>query len=557
MLRKTLIIALVSMLCFAAQGGGPFDDAEASATVGITSPAFLANFPKDMPKVRLPQIVGGCNKGEIDEINDAWTLAHYYMWRSYQVLDYINDAPESDRADLWNDGYDKKWQEIGQYSKNWSPRAWFGPYDKKRFQIVYGGIKKVWQERFLDKTFKIECRTSKDESGPHPCFVKDPYTGNTPSANHIVYGKINLCANFLDMSKKSQAKGLIHEIYHWLDLPNSAFWVSDLHTHCDKKTNIGTCLDCTSEKMYGDIKATHLATTSICNHYDLAYRNNDNYAWFIYSLGQATQNGDLMKFPTKSDDIYLGVWRSGNDGYYLWQANDWQGFNDKWEELTAKKYRLIDFETYIESGKRRYVGVWREGDDRYGFYAGLDWQSFDAKWKELGKKDLRLIDIETYEDGGKRKYAGVWRDGSDSQALWVGLDWQDFEQKWQQLAKDDLRLIDIEIYVDGGKRKFAGVWRKADYPYALWVGSSWQDFTDKWKTYADENLRLIDIETYTDGDKRLYAGVWRGGSDGYYLWHVSDWKAFTEKWEELGKSNLRLIDMEIRLPSGRMPIYFE
>jgi hypothetical protein len=41
---------------------------------------------------------------------------------------------------------------------------------------------------------------------------------------------------------------------------------------------------------------------------------------------------------------YIRVWRSGKDGYYLWNAKNWGEFTNKWNELGKKNFRLIDLE---------------------------------------------------------------------------------------------------------------------------------------------------------------------------------------------------------------------
>ena len=242
---------------------------------------------------------------------------------------------------------------------------------------------------------------------------------------------------------------------------------------------------------------------------------------------------------------YVGVWRQGNDGNYLWSGVEWANFNAKWAELAKQNLRLVDIETYVQNGKRLYSGVWRQGTDGYFLWAGVDWANFNAKWNELSKQNLRLIDIETYVENGKRLYIGVWRQGNDGHYLWAGVDWANFNAKWNELSKQNLRLIDIETYVENGKRLYIGVWRQGNDAHYLWAGVEWANFTAKWDELAKQNLRLTNIETYTEGGKRLYIGIWRAGTDGYYLWSGVDWENFTSKWAENNTKNLRLIDLEI------------
>jgi hypothetical protein len=243
-------------------------------------------------------------------------------------------------------------------------------------------------------------------------------------------------------------------------------------------------------------------------------------------------------------DLYAGVWRAGNDPYYLWVA-DWNGFNAKWQELSKQNLRLVDLKVYTGGGATMFGGVWRAGSDAHYLWVGVDWNSFQAKWQELSSQNLRLIDIQVYHEGGATKYAGVWRTGSDAHYLWVGVDWNSFHAKWQELGNQNLRLVSFEVYKEGGANKYAGVWRAGNDAHYLWVGVDWNSFKAKWDELSHQGLRLVDVEVYEDGGSTKYAGVWRAGSDAHYLWVGVDWENFNAKWYELAQQNLRLTSLEI------------
>ena len=245
----------------------------------------------------------------------------------------------------------------------------------------------------------------------------------------------------------------------------------------------------------------------------------------------------------EGQDAFAGVWRAGNDAYYLWIGADWNGFKSKWEALNAQNLRLVDLEIYNQGGQRKYMGVWRAGSDAHYLWVGEDWNGFKAKWEELAKQNLRLTIVRTYVDGGRRKYAGGWRGGSDAHYLWAGVDWNNFKAKWNELSNQGLRLVDIETYVDGGARKYTGVWRAGNDAHYLWVGVGWNNFKAKWQELAAQNLRLSVIRTWEEGGQRKYAGIWRAGSDAYYLWVGGDYENFTSKWHELAAQGLRLVSV--------------
>ncbi len=265
-------------------------------------PVSKIAFPADMPPVRYPNYVSGCAAADKALINESWAKAHYYTWRAYQVIDYM-ERNGDDRDKLWVDGYvntpvtEKNWPE------RWSPRTWFGSYKDSRFRydMMRDVVAKLWHDRFLAKKyeFDVKCRLNEGDKGAHPCYTTDPSTGHKPSANHIAVGTINFCSRWFEMDDANRERRVIHEMLHWLSA--KGLYVSDLHTHSDKNSNNVCGTD--SDKMYGWDNAVHLAESQGCwgnatLHREMATRNNDNYAHFIYALGRSAFTNKLTQFPT-------------------------------------------------------------------------------------------------------------------------------------------------------------------------------------------------------------------------------------------------------------------
>lgn len=257
-------------------------------------PVTGIDFPADMPPVVWPEFKG-CNAADKLQVQKAWAMAHHHMWRAYQLIVYIENSKWTN--ELWSHGYN-----ASNPAANWSPRAWFGPFADKRFRYdtVRDGVIMAWNDRFLAKrySFTVQCR--RDDGGAHPCYQNNPGTGRPPSANHIVLGKINFCNRFFDgKDDKDRARTVIHELFH--HLAPKGLVIIDTHLHSDWS---GAWCKTDSDKMYGTTDAIHLASSKGCLgtglHYEMAARNNDNYAYFILNLGSATYNGSLKQFPEQS-----------------------------------------------------------------------------------------------------------------------------------------------------------------------------------------------------------------------------------------------------------------
>ena len=242
---------------------------------------------------------------------------------------------------------------------------------------------------------------------------------------------------------------------------------------------------------------------------------------------------------------YAGVFRASGQRQALWVHDTWDGFKQKWQELSDDGLRLVDFDATRVDGKRRFTGVFHEGGGAHALWVDDDWAGFEAKWRELSGQGLRLIDLESWADGGARRYAGVFRAGTDAHALWVTSDWANFKAKWQELSGRGLRLVDLSTWADGSRRRYAGVYRAGTDGHALWVEDDWAGFEAKWRELSGAGLRLIDFARWTEGGKPRYAGVFRAGTDGHALWVNDDWYGFERQWQALAKRGLRLVDVEV------------
>lgn len=241
---------------------------------------------------------------------------------------------------------------------------------------------------------------------------------------------------------------------------------------------------------------------------------------------------------------YSGIWRGGDDSFYLWTGVLWDDFNNKWNSLQG--LRLVDFETYLDGdGMRRYSGVWRAGNDAHYLWVGVDWNNFQSKWAQLSAQGLRLTVLRTYVDGLTVRYAGVWRAGTDGHYLWAGVDWNNFQTKWQELSNAGLRLVSLDTCVVNGQRLYSGAWRAGNDAHYLWVGVEWSNFEAKWKELSAQGLRLTVLRTYDDGGTIHYAGVWRAGTDPHYLWAGVNGENIVGKWHQLAGDHLRLIGLPI------------
>jgi hypothetical protein len=197
---------------------------------------------------------------------------------------------DRERSELWSYGFVSRMRDANNAYANWSPRGWFGSYEARRFRLSRRAIDKVFNERFLGMSFEAQCRGDSGLDAAHSCNLGDEF----PS-NHIALGKINFCQRFFaaDRDDFTNAQTIVHEVFHWLKIPDSAYWVSDSHDFWK------SCGDYeAARKLYHD-RAAFLGLNRGCRdwNHNRAVLTNDNYAWFATMLGDRVYREQMRSFP--------------------------------------------------------------------------------------------------------------------------------------------------------------------------------------------------------------------------------------------------------------------
>jgi hypothetical protein len=491
-------------------------------------------FPADMPATPYPDLKGCSNDQEL-YMKKAWRLAHYYTWRADRLIDYIFQQPEPERKALWNRDFI-----AGSYSP--SPRRWFGPYDYERSIKVRDAMEKA-RLRFemkggvVDGVKVIRCGQPIAPAADRDldvCPAGNPGSDSNgpPSAYHAPVGSVVTCPpfwnaagnQFLDPTAKLafSAKVMVHEIFHWLSVDRK--YVTDHHGD-----GAGGEKD---QKYYGVDKATYLAEEK----QSWAVYNNDNYAWFIYSVGTCQ--------PT-----YSAVWGPKDPGgvgaFYL--DLTWEQLVEKWKTLSDNQY-LSDVETYVKNGVRMYSAVWRIGEGSGALY-DAEWDDFSKQFGEL-KKTQHLIDVEIYQSGSGWRFLGVYRNKigrtTGNSGLLTGLSWEQLSSKWKEF-NDVAGLCDVETYIDGDQRKYVAVWKPGKDNGALYQTNNWGDF-ERVQNDLHSTQELIDFEKFITLDgKWSYLGVWKKEKPSSSFMPLMTRSDLFTRFAEY-KSNRTLLDVEEYTP---------
>src|SRR5687768_9985062 len=84
-----------------------------------------------------------------------------------------------------------------------------------------------------------------------------------------------------------------------------------------------------------------------------------------------------------AQELYSGVWQTGNDDYALIEPVEWGKFNTEYTRLTNDGYRLTDIETYRYNNKRYYLSVWRSGNYGHAVLPAMEWGPFNTEFARV------------------------------------------------------------------------------------------------------------------------------------------------------------------------------
>ncbi|MEM7481242.1 MAG: serine hydrolase [Acidobacteriota bacterium] len=228
-----------------------------------------------------------------------------------------------------------------------------------------------------------------------------------------------------------------------------------------------------------------------------------------------------------------------------YRHDSWPEFVHRWRVMNGAGLRLVDLEVVVEDGRSTYAGVWKPGNDGYYLLRYDNWSNFVARWRELGQQGFRLIDTERVFHGGRFWYYGVWRSGQGPYALYRYGSWSAFTQKWQELNRRGFRLADIDVSERNGQVIYLGVWRGGGNDQSLFGFSSWSAFVSKWRNLTRDGYQLVDMDVTRRSDSTIhYVGVWHRGPQ-RALWRTFSWQSFRRKWAELAERGQVLVDLEV------------
>ncbi len=235
-----------------------------------------------------------------------------------------------------------------------------------------------------------------------------------------------------------------------------------------------------------------------------------------YSVGM---NRDLSAM----DKTYIARWYPP----YVARINmTSQQYQQTFDELTAKGFRLASISGYNLQGSDRYAAVFTKvpahGMKAWAAKHGMTAQEYQQAFDSYAKQGYRLADVSGYQVGSDAHYAALWIKASGPAFIARhGLTAQQYQDAFNQYVSQGYRLTHVSGYGINNQDFYAAIWEKNNgTPFVARHGLTADQYQQAFDQYTGQGYRLTDVGGYAVGNQTLYAAIWaKVGGPAYMARH--------------------------------------
>lgn len=183
-----------------------------------------------------------------------------------------------------------------------------------------------------------------------------------------------------------------------------------------------------------------------------------------------------------------------------------QAYND----FGKKGYRLTSISGYESGGGARYAALWSKsaGPDAAARH-GLNPQQYQEAYNDLSKKGYRLTFVSGYAVGGKPYYAGIWHKGpGPASAARHGLTAQQYQAAVDAMVKQGFALSHVSAFSINGSPRFAAIFEKNQPAWVARHGLTSAEYQKAFDEFTRKGYRLKVVSGYRQDRSDRYAAIW-------------------------------------------------
>lgn len=250
--------------------------------------------------------------------------------------------------------------------------------------------------------------------------------------------------------------------------------------------------------------------------------------------------------PSAASPRYAAIWKKKPG--HAWVAHHGMtsaGYQDKFDELTKKGYRLVYVSGYGIGGEDYYAGIWvQKPGPAWVARHRMTSAKFQQEFDELARKGYRLVHVSGYGIGGKDHYAAIWeQEGGPPWVARHGMTAAKYQEEFDTLTKKGYRLVHVSGYGIGAKDYYAAIWEHRSGPaWAARHGMTHTEYQEQFNELGKKGYRLVQVSGYGVGGKSRYAAIWEQKSGpAWAARHGMTSDGFQEQFNYSAKDGYRLV----------------
>lgn len=156
------------------------------------------------------------------------------------------------------------------------------------------------------------------------------------------------------------------------------------------------------------------------------------------------------------------IWkkRAAGEGVYIFVNMTDAEFSAKWNDLVVSKgYRLEDYVSY-EMDRVKYQGAIfvLNSDKGFLFWKNMTAGEFQQKFNEMDAKGWRMVNMNISNASDGRIFAGIWRSVAGQWAAYAELSAAQYQEQFSDFSANGLRPYKLQGY--GSPARFGVIWTK-------------------------------------------------------------------------------------------------
>jgi CubicO group peptidase (beta-lactamase class C family) len=200
-------------------------------------------------------------------------------------------------------------------------------------------------------------------------------------------------------------------------------------------------------------------------------------------------------------------------------VTDWQArhgltaaaFQDEFDQLASRGYRLIKVSGYDIEGEPRYAGVWyMQQGNRWQARHGISEADYQAAIEALGREGYRPVDISVFRSQERTLFCAIWEE--EAGLPWIAkhrLTPTQYQNLFDELSASGYRLRCMSPYEDQEGERYACIWDRYNGPaWEARHGLTAEEYQQEFDIQLRRGYRLVRVVGYSLNGATRYAAIW-------------------------------------------------